>query len=83
MSFVAAHPAIAQHWYRNSNNLVVLQVPNEECLLALAERAQEAGIAHSVFREPDYDETATAVALEPAGRRLVSTLPLLLRQQAA
>lgn len=80
--WVEEHPEVDRFWYHKSNNLVVLQVPNEQCLLHLAQRAQDAGIEHSVFREPDYDNTATAVALEPAGARLVSSLPLLLRKAA-
>lgn len=82
MSFVMAHPVIARYWHLKSNNLVVLQVPSEECLLHLASRAEEVGVEHSVFREPDFDNTVTAVALEPAGRALVSNLPLALRAVA-
>jgi hypothetical protein len=82
MSFVQAHPIIAQYWYLKSNNLVVLQVPDESCLKHLATRAEEEGIEHSVFREPDFDNTVTAVTLEPAGRRLVSNLALALRRAA-
>jgi len=82
IAFVMAHPTIARYWHLKSNNLVLLQVPNEACLLHLAQRAQDAGIEHEVFREPDFDDTATAVALEPAGARLVSSLPLALRVAA-
>ena len=59
-----------------------LQVPDESCLLHLAGRAQDEGIEHSVFREPDFDNSVTAVALGPAGRRLVSNLALALRRAA-
>jgi len=82
MAFTMAHPIVANYWFTKSNNLVVLQVPNEGCLTHLASRAQEAGVEHSVFREPDFDDTVTAVALEPAGARLVSNLPLALRAVA-
>lgn len=73
------HPIVAKYWHLKSNNLVLLQVPNEECLKHLAQRAKDAGIDHSVFREPDFDDTITAVAIEPAGKRLVSNLPLALK----
>jgi peptidyl-tRNA hydrolase len=79
IAFVIDYPVIARYWHLKSNNLVVLQIPNEQCLLHLASRAQDAGIEHTVFREPDFDNTVTVVALEPAGRRLVSNLPLALR----
>jgi len=82
IAFMMEHPVTASYWHHKSNNLVVLQVPNEECLLHLAGRAQDAEVEHSVFREPDFDNTVTAVALEPAGARLVSNLPLALRAVA-
>lgn len=82
LAFVKAHPIVSDYWHHKSNNLVVLQVPDESCLLHLAGRAQDEGIEHSVFREPDFDNTVTAVALEPAGRRLVSNLALALRRAA-
>ncbi len=74
-----SHPVIARYWHLKSNNLVLLEVPNEECLKHLAVRAEEGGFDHSVFREPDFDDTVTAVAIEPAGKRLVSNLPLALK----
>jgi len=79
IAFVMNHPVIARYWHLKSNNLVLLQVPSEECLKHLATRAKDAGIDHAVFREPDFDDTVTAVAIEPAGRRLVSNLPLALK----
>lgn len=79
MAFAQTHSIVANYWYAKSNNLVVLQVPSEACLKHLAARAEDAGIDHAVFREPDFDDTVTAVAIEPAGKRLVSNLPLALR----
>lgn len=75
--FSAEHPAEDRAWYENSNNLVLLQVPNEEALLGLLERSR--GISSSLFREPDLGDEATALALEGRGRRLVGNLPLLLK----
>ena len=77
--FAAEHPHIDRYWYAKSNNLVVLQVPDEASLLALSERAREAKVAASTFREPDYGNEATAVAVEPDGWKLVSSLRLALR----
>lgn len=75
--FGAEHPEEDRSWYEGSNNLVLLQVPDEEALLGLLERSS--GISSSLFREPDLGDEATALALEARGRRLVSNLPLLLR----
>jgi len=78
-AFTATHPAVDAEWYRDSNNLVVLQVPDEPALAALTERAHAAAVPHAVFREFDFGNEATALALAPSGARLVSQLPLALR----
>lgn len=75
------HPITDKFWYHKSNNLVCLQVPDEACLKHLVSRAIDAGIEHSVFREPDCDNAMTAIAIEPAGRKLVSNFPLALRER--
>lgn len=80
-SFAHAFPTIEGRWYAQSNNLVCLQTKDEASLMSLAERSEALGIAHSVFREPDFNNEATAMALAPEGWRLVSSLPLALRTQ--
>jgi peptidyl-tRNA hydrolase len=77
--FTEEHPEEDKKWYTESNNLVLLQVPNETELLALKERAEADGIPASLFREPDVDNEATALALGPEGRKLLCNLPLLLK----
>jgi hypothetical protein len=37
-----------------------------------------AGLRAVPFREPDLDGALTAIAVEPAGRRFLARLPLLL-----
>jgi peptidyl-tRNA hydrolase len=75
--FSAEHPEEDRAWYEGSNNLVLLQVPDERELLALREKAD--GCPASLFREPDLGGEATALAFGPAARKTVSNLPLLLR----
>ena len=75
------HPAIDAHWYATSNNLVLLEAPDEGALKVLAEKAKAAGFACSVFTEPDYDDSVTAITIEPAGWRLLSSLPLALKRK--
>lgn len=84
-AFAAAHPEIDAAWYRDSNNLVVLEVANEAELVKLCDRAAAAGVEHASFREPDYGDAMTAITLAPWGWRLVSSLPLAMkpRQKAA
>lgn len=77
--FGAEHPRIDEHWYRASNNLVCLSVADESELAALAAKADALGLCCSLFREPDFDDEATALALEPEARCLVGHLALALR----
>lgn len=76
--FVEEHPEIDRAWYANSNNLVLLQIPNEAELLELHKSLGD--IPSSLFREPDVNDEATAIAIAPSGRRSISNLPLLLRE---
>jgi peptidyl-tRNA hydrolase len=77
--FVEEHPRIDRYWFDSSNTLVLLEVPNKLELIRLHHQARQAGIAHSVFREPDLRDALTAIALGPSGRELCSGLPLALR----
>lgn len=77
-AFNVKHPAATRSWYEASNTLAMLSVPNEEALTCLLGRAQERGFLVAPFHEPDRNNEMTALALEPAGRRLVSSLPLAL-----
>lgn len=69
---------MVKSWNRDSNNVVIAAVPDEDALAALAARAGEEGIARTLVREPDLDNSMTAVALEPVdtSRRLCASLPL-------
>jgi len=60
---------------RPPDNLVVLAVDDEPTLLGLANRLAPLGPV--VFREPDLGGEATAIAVGPAARRLLSSIPLL------
>jgi hypothetical protein len=53
-----------------------LAVPDELSLGWLCDDAVAAGLRVARFREPDLGGALTAAAIEPAGRRLVSRLPL-------
>ena len=81
-AFSAKHPDEQQHWYENSNNIVLLEADDEKALYALSLRARTEGISHAVFREPDFDDTITGVAIGPEGAHLVSNLRLTLRDAA-
>lgn len=77
--FSAEHPEPDRAWYVGSNNLVVLEAENEGALMALAAKARSEGIPASEFREPDFADAVTAVALGGAMSRYLSSLPLALK----
>lgn len=83
LAFAHTHPDLAREWYADSGNLVILAAPDERALYALCERVGAVGVPSASFREPDYADSLTALALAPSGARLVSCLPLALRAPLA
>jgi peptidyl-tRNA hydrolase len=77
--FVHEHPEVDREWYEKSNHLALLSVPGHHDLVRLFERLRLRGVRCSLFREPDRDDEATALAAEPLARRACSELPLALR----
>ena len=78
VGFALHHHDVAQQWHRDSQFLVVVNVPDEAGVLALAQSALALGVEPFVWHEPDQDGEATAVTLAPtaAAARLCSSLPL-------
>jgi peptidyl-tRNA hydrolase len=76
--FAAEHPAVHQQWFRDSNWLIIVTVPNEGQLYMLESMALTLGLKHSLVREPDMGDVATAIALEagPMAKRLCAQFPL-------
>lgn len=50
-----------------TDSLVVLQVRDENALLACRQYVEDQGIKSVLFREPDLGDTATALCTEPVG----------------
>ena len=76
--FAVDHADKVEPWFRDSQYLIVVNVPDEDSLRALAGRAEHAGVITSRWHEPDLNDELTAVALAPGetSRRLCSNLPL-------
>lgn len=81
IQFIFEHPEMGNDWYNISKYLVFLSVENKQELLDLVETLDQKGIVMSKFHEPDLDNDLTAIAIEPSptARRLVSSLPLMLK----
>ena len=82
IEFIYEHPQLAKDWYNNSKYLVFLSVNNQKDLLELTEKLSWKGILFSKFYEPDLDDELTAITLEPSSRarRVVSSIPLMLKE---
>lgn len=81
VQFVFEYPEISKQWYKDPY-LAFLSVQDENSLKNLIKKAKENDIKISVFREPDINNSITAIALEPSdkSRRLTSSLPLALKE---
>lgn len=82
LDFIIANPAIAENWH-SSNYLICLAVSNETDLKRLIEKCSMKDLEFSIFREPDLNNEITAICIEPSEetQKLVSNLPLMLKQE--
>lgn len=80
-SFSQEYPEITKQWINNSNYIVVLETDNEKKLSDLLDQAQKLNIPASQFREPDLNNSMTAIVLSPGTitKKLVSNLKLALQ----
>jgi hypothetical protein len=78
--FAERHREIERDWYRTSNHLALLAVKNEAELAALLRAAIDRDVAVASFREPDFGNALTAIALGPCAhaRAICRRLPLAL-----
>lgn len=67
-------------WASAQRNLVALQAPSLTALAAIAEQLARDGIQFAPFHEPDMGAELTALAFGDEAAKLVSQLPLALRQ---
>jgi peptidyl-tRNA hydrolase len=74
--FTEEHPGVDREWFTRSNTVVLLEVPTEQVLEKLEQKARIADVPVSIFREPDLDNALTALTLGPSGAKLVRNLPL-------
>lgn len=80
-TFSEDHPYLTREWLTISNYICILEADGEEELNKLLERASQEEIISSAFREPDYDNSLTAVAIQPGSKskKLCSNYRLALK----
>jgi hypothetical protein len=74
-------PVLAACWHQSGQVLVGLAVPDEQSLERISFTLDLAEIPHVRFTEPDLDGQLTALAAPGTAARLLSHLPLLLREE--
>jgi len=76
--FVEHHPEVEKDWYSKSNTIVVLKCRDEEELSVLWVMSRNLKIPGSLFKEPDLNDSLTAIALAPGQvtSQFLSHLPL-------
>jgi hypothetical protein len=76
-----AHLDKAKNWHYNSNTVCILAAKDEEELKILFQKATEYSIVSCIFREPDLNNSITAIAmLGENSNKILSNLPLALKQ---
>jgi peptidyl-tRNA hydrolase len=80
-AYARDHPDATRDWLLRSNYLVVVSVPDEARLLDLISEAARRAVTRCAVREPDLDDSVTAVVLGPGpgARKLCANLPCALR----
>lgn len=78
LQFAHEHYTVFRDWVRLSNHLIVKEAPDEATLRSVVDLARLRGHKHVLWSEPDLGNSLTAVAVEPAGRRLFGRFPLAL-----
>lgn len=82
--FTIENPSLVRQWHQDSNYLVIVAVADGHAIHELAVKADDFNLAYWVMQEPDMNDEATAIALEPGqvARKLCASLPLALREPA-
>jgi siroheme synthase (precorrin-2 oxidase/ferrochelatase) len=80
-AFIEEHSQIEKEWFKNSNYICFLAVSSELELDTLLQKAQKMSILCSIFKEPDMNNSLTAITFEPGKKtkKLLSKIKLALK----
>ena len=78
IEFCIRHREISEHWNKISNYICILQINDEQQLINLTSAAKLLHIVYTEFREPDLENSLTAICLCPGkvSKKLVQKLKL-------
>lgn len=79
--FVNQYNEIENDWYNNSNYICILSANDESHLNDIIEKCMLNKVKFSIFKEPDYNDSITSIAIEPGlkSKKITSSLPLALK----
>jgi len=85
----AAHQYSIEHreeferWFRDSNTIVLVSVPNADALDAMRARAASVAVPASAFSDDDVGPRLTSLAIGPGAgaKKLCQALPLAMRER--
>lgn len=83
LAFALQFPGLLQKWAALSENLVMLSCRDENALGHLMRQAAEKSIRMTAYHEPAFQNALTACAFSGEVSKLVSSLPLALREPKA
>jgi hypothetical protein len=66
IDFVLSNLELTKLWRDKSNHICLLQVNNEDELHGLILKAKDRKVNYTEFREPDMNNSLTAIAFEPS-----------------
>lgn len=77
------NPELMRDWWDNSNTVVVMECASQDELFKIENKAIARGIKYDLFREPDMDNEATAIAMFPCdeARKITSNYRLALKEK--
>jgi hypothetical protein len=80
--FIHEHPAVSKQWKEESNSIITLSTKDEQSLTDYFNRLKELTPYVTSFYEPDVEDQMTAIAVygTPSIRKVLSNLPLALKQ---
>lgn len=83
IDFTFEHPNRAGPWHKDSNYVVLLSAKDENHLINLIQKCELKELKYTAFREPDLENSITAIAIEPSEltQKMVSNLPLLFKSK--
>lgn len=81
--FCIENPISANDWHTKSQFLIYLSLKDETALSKFIFKLDRHNVCYSIFREPDLNNSITAIALEPSDvtKKLVQKFPLALNNQ--